>query len=230
MADRAFNAFYDVQFRKLGLLGKQLKTSEGTKAAIEEVSSRIDGLNLPTSIETRLDARTEAQLKSAVQALSDIRGEMARIALQLGGEAGWPDSLSEGAAYVLVWLAQLRARVLLDTTPPITVKSTNSKLADLRNETNAEGRYRRSLTLLESHPALLGQFRNLFADFDGTRVSDKSIAGELGERLMEIMDFERHLLIEVVDPLPHGCEPVPQAFAKRRRGTGHRNGKTQSAS
>lgn len=230
MADKAYNAFFDVQFRKLGLMENQLKASEENVKAIEGVSVKIDALKFPGSIETKLDTHAGAQLEAAAQALGGIRSELVNLGQQIASQPQWPGELSGAAAYILIWLAQLRSQVLLDTTAPITVASTNSKLMTLRDDQNRDGRYRRSLDLLDSHSELAAEFKKLFEDIDDKTVDDQMIAIQLGARLLELMKLEWHIVSEVTDPLSANFEPAPLATSTSPTGSSRGSRRSSSSS
>lgn len=161
MANKAYNAFYENQFRQRDLMQNQLNEFKGIKVAIQVIAGKT-------------------------------------------GEIELPNTIPKVAKDVLVLLGQLRSQVLLDTSD-ITVKSTNSKLAALRDETNNNSRYNQSLCLLKKYQDIYVEFTQIFKDVK-MGISIKKL---LEDRLLNLMMLEIKIVTNLVESQNTHPEATP---------------------
>ncbi len=162
MANKAYNAFYENQFRQRDLMQNQLNEFKGIKVATQVIAGKT-------------------------------------------GEIELPNTIPKVAKDVLVLLGQLRSQVLLDTSD-ITVKSTNSKLAALRDETNNNSRYNQSLCLLKKYQDIYVEFTQIFKDIKTRGISIKKL---LEDRLLNLMMLEIKIVTNLVESQNTPPEATP---------------------
>ncbi|MDD1620040.1 MAG: hypothetical protein LUQ11_01070 [Methylococcaceae bacterium] len=200
MANKANNAFYEIQFRRLELMQSQLETSESTNNTVHGLAREISEIEFPDTITTKFDEISSQQLQGLVNGRKEANSQLKQL-VGLGDKIYsqvllQSSSIAKNAKFILVLLAQLRSQALLDT-EKVTVDSTNKKLYELRDQDREDpnSRYQQSLFLLQNYKDISHEFSKLFAKVDGK----EKIDDVLEERLLNLMMLEKRIVNEITD-------------------------------